>query len=50
MLDLTASGLDVREVAEALFMTPGTVLAVLEAADGPRLKFFSSSATDAVHT
>jgi tetratricopeptide (TPR) repeat protein len=48
VLDLTAAGLGVREVAERLFMTPGTVHAVLDAADGGRLKFVSSVPTDAV--
>jgi hypothetical protein len=48
VLDLTAAGLGVREVAERLFMTPGTVHAVLEAADGGRLKFLSSVPSDAV--
>jgi tetratricopeptide (TPR) repeat protein len=48
VLDLTAAGLGVREVAERLFMTPGTVHAVLEAADGGRLKFLSSVPTDAL--
>jgi hypothetical protein len=48
VLDLTAAGLGVREVAERLFMTPGTVHAVLEAADGARLKFLSSVPTDAL--
>ena len=33
MIDLTASGLDVNEVAQRLFLTPGTVRAVLEAAE-----------------
>jgi hypothetical protein len=47
VLELTAEGLGVREVAERLFMTPGTVHAVLEAADGGRLKFVSSLPTDA---
>jgi DNA-binding CsgD family transcriptional regulator len=50
VLDLTAAGLGVREVAEQLFVTPGTVHAVLEAADGGRLKFVSSAPTDAVRT
>jgi ATP/maltotriose-dependent transcriptional regulator MalT len=30
ILDLTAGGMDVREVAQRLFLTPGTVLAVLD--------------------
>jgi DNA-binding NarL/FixJ family response regulator len=33
--DLAASGLDVHEVAQRLFLTPGTVRAVLESAPGP---------------
>ena len=32
--DLAASGLDVNEVAQRLFLTPGTVRAVLESAPG----------------
>jgi DNA-binding NarL/FixJ family response regulator len=32
--DLTATGLDVNEVAQRLFLTPGTVRAVLESAQG----------------
>jgi DNA-binding SARP family transcriptional activator/tetratricopeptide (TPR) repeat protein len=49
VLALAASGLGVPEIAQRLFLTPGTVVAVLEGIDGNRLKFFSSSATDAVH-
>jgi tetratricopeptide (TPR) repeat protein len=49
VLALAASGLGVPEIAQRLFLTPGTVAAVLEGVDGNRLKFFSSSATDAVH-
>ncbi|WP_369133559.1 BTAD domain-containing putative transcriptional regulator [Modestobacter sp. I12A-02662] len=49
ILDLTAAGLDVREVAERLYLAPGTVNSVLQAADGDRLKFLSSPPTDAVH-
>ena len=30
ILDLTAGGMDVHEVAQRLFVTPGTVLAVLD--------------------
>jgi DNA-binding NarL/FixJ family response regulator len=30
ILDLTASGLDVRQVAQQLFLTPGTVQAALD--------------------
>jgi DNA-binding NarL/FixJ family response regulator len=47
VLALAATGLDIPEIAQRLFLTPGTVSAVLEAADGDRLKFLSSSATDA---
>ena len=32
VLDLTAAGLDVNEVAQRLFLTPGTVRGVLELA------------------
>ena len=32
--DLVASGLEVNEVAQRLFLTPGTVRAVLESAEG----------------
>ena len=32
--DLAATGLDVNEVAQRLFLTPGTVRAVLESAQG----------------
>jgi DNA-binding NarL/FixJ family response regulator len=32
--DLTATGMDVNEVAQRLFLTPGTVRAVLESAQG----------------
>ncbi|MGY1616648.1 BTAD domain-containing putative transcriptional regulator [Geodermatophilus sp. SYSU D00691] len=49
VLALAASGLDVVQIAQRLFLTPGTVGAVLEAADGGRLKFPSSRPTDAVH-
>jgi DNA-binding NarL/FixJ family response regulator len=42
VLELSRAGLDVREVAQRLFMTPGTVQAVLEEAD--RLKLVSSAA------
>ena len=42
MLDLAATGLGIREVAQQLFMTPGTVQAVLELC-GNRLKSVSSS-------
>jgi DNA-binding NarL/FixJ family response regulator len=32
--DLAEAGLDVNEVAQRLFLTPGTVRAVLESAEG----------------
>jgi DNA-binding NarL/FixJ family response regulator len=34
--ELAATGLDVHEVAQRLFLTPGTVRAVLESAEGAR--------------
>ena len=34
MTELAAAGLDVNEVAQRLFLTPGTVRAVLESATG----------------
>ena len=34
VLDLAAAGLDVNEVAQRLFLTPGTVRAVLESTSG----------------
>lgn len=34
ILDLHAAGMDVREIAQRLFVTPGTVHAVLDGADG----------------
>jgi len=37
-----------EEVAEQLFLAPGTVHAVLQGSDGDRLKFLSSGPTDAV--
>jgi hypothetical protein len=44
VLELSAAGLGVREVAQRLFMTPGTVQAVLEAkASDERLKSVSRS-------
>jgi tetratricopeptide (TPR) repeat protein len=46
VLELSATGLGVREVAQRLFMTPGTVQAVLEAS-GDGLKSVSSRSTDA---
>jgi DNA-binding SARP family transcriptional activator len=36
VIDLAATGLDVHEVAQRLFLTPGTVRAVLESAGVPR--------------
>ena len=36
VIDLAATGLDVHEVAQRLFLTPGTVRAVLESARGTR--------------
>jgi DNA-binding NarL/FixJ family response regulator len=36
ILDLTAEGLSVREVAQRLFLTPGTVRSVLETSVEPR--------------
>jgi DNA-binding NarL/FixJ family response regulator len=49
VLALAASGLGVPEIAQRLFLTPGTVAAVLAGAEASSLKFLSSSATDAVH-
>ncbi|WP_409328981.1 BTAD domain-containing putative transcriptional regulator [Trujillonella humicola] len=46
ILDLAATGLGAREIAERLFLEPGTVHGVLEAADGSRLRFFSSPPAD----
>jgi DNA-binding SARP family transcriptional activator/tetratricopeptide (TPR) repeat protein/DNA-binding CsgD family transcriptional regulator len=46
ILELAAGGLDIREVAQQLFLTPGTVQTVLESASGDGLKFASSPATD----
>jgi DNA-binding CsgD family transcriptional regulator len=55
VLDLAAGGATVREIAQRLFLTPGTVQAVLESgaepaavgADGPGLKLFSSAPPEA---
>ncbi|GAA3163775.1 hypothetical protein GCM10010531_14800 [Blastococcus jejuensis] len=48
VLELSAAGLGVREVAQRLFMTPGTVQAVLEEkASDDRLKSVSSSRAQA---
>jgi DNA-binding NarL/FixJ family response regulator len=34
VLELAASGLDVNQIAQTLFLTPGTVRAVLESTSG----------------
>ncbi|MGY1820935.1 BTAD domain-containing putative transcriptional regulator [Geodermatophilus sp. SYSU D00079] len=47
ILELAAAGLGAREVAERLYLDPGTVRAVLLAADGDRLKSLSSPPADA---
>ncbi|WP_116451429.1 BTAD domain-containing putative transcriptional regulator [Blastococcus litoris] len=44
---LAAAGAGVRDVAQQLFLTPGTVQSVLEAAAASGLKFSSSPAPDA---
>lgn len=46
VLDLAATGMGVREIAQRLFMTPGTVQAVLELC-GARLKSVSSPTGEA---
>ncbi|MGY1740020.1 MULTISPECIES: BTAD domain-containing putative transcriptional regulator [unclassified Blastococcus] len=46
ILDLAAGGLGAREVAQRLFLEPGTVHAVLAGAEGDRLRFSSSPPTD----
>ncbi|MGY1637534.1 BTAD domain-containing putative transcriptional regulator [Geodermatophilus sp. SYSU D00742] len=47
--ELAAAGLGVHEIGQQLFLTPGTVHAVLEAAPpGSGLKFLSSTPTDAL--
>jgi DNA-binding NarL/FixJ family response regulator len=46
IVDLATAGRGVREIAQALFLTPGTVQAVLEQASGDGLKFVSSPAAD----
>jgi DNA-binding SARP family transcriptional activator/tetratricopeptide (TPR) repeat protein len=46
ILELAATGLGIREIAQQLFLTPGTVQAVLERASGDGFKFPSSPATD----
>jgi hypothetical protein len=43
IVELTAAGHDIREVAQQLFLTPGTVQAVLESASVDGLKFSSSA-------
>jgi DNA-binding NarL/FixJ family response regulator len=47
ILELSTAGLGIREVAQQLFLTPGTVQAVLEEASADGLKFSSSPSTDA---
>jgi hypothetical protein len=47
ILDLAATGLGAREVAQRLFLEPGTVHAVLQAAEDERLRFLSSPPTEA---
>jgi DNA-binding SARP family transcriptional activator len=42
VLELSAAGLGIREVAQRLFLTPGTVQAALERASADGLKFLSS--------
>jgi DNA-binding CsgD family transcriptional regulator len=46
ILDLAATGLGAREVAERLYLEPGTVHAVLQGAEGDRLRFLSSPPAD----
>jgi DNA-binding NarL/FixJ family response regulator len=46
ILELAAVGHGVRDVAQQLFLTPGTVQAVLERAPGEGFKFASSPAGD----
>jgi DNA-binding NarL/FixJ family response regulator len=46
ILELSAGGLGVREVAQQLFLTPGAVQAVLEKAAAGGLKFSSSPPAD----
>ncbi|MFD2093069.1 BTAD domain-containing putative transcriptional regulator [Blastococcus deserti] len=46
IVDLATSGRGVREIAQLLFLTPGTVQAALEAASADGLKFFSSPSGD----
>jgi DNA-binding NarL/FixJ family response regulator len=47
IVELAAAGHGVRDVAQQLFLTPGTVQAVLESASGNGLKFSSSAPDDA---
>ncbi|HEY0126375.1 MAG TPA: hypothetical protein VGB58_04490, partial [Blastococcus sp.] len=47
IVELASAGLGVRDVAQQLFLTPGTVQAVLESASGDGLKFSSSAPDDA---
>jgi hypothetical protein len=44
--ELAAAGLGIREVAQQLFLTPGTVQAVLERGSGDGFKSASSPSTD----
>ena len=46
IVELTGAGHGVRDVAQQLFLTPGTVQAVLESMAEDGLKFSSSPATD----
>jgi tetratricopeptide (TPR) repeat protein len=48
VLALAAAGLGVPEIAQRLFLTPGTVAATLETDGDGRLKFLSSPPTEAV--
>ncbi|SOE02191.1 BTAD domain-containing putative transcriptional regulator [Blastococcus haudaquaticus] len=47
IVELAAAGHGVRDVAQRLFLTPGTVQAVLESVSGNGLKFPSSGPADA---
>ncbi|TQN43874.1 transcriptional regulator [Blastococcus colisei] len=47
VLELSAAGLGIREVAQELFLTPGTVRSVLERASADGLKFLSSPTGEA---
>ncbi|TFV88988.1 helix-turn-helix domain-containing protein [Blastococcus sp. CT_GayMR20] len=46
IVELAAAGLGVRDVAQQLFLTPGTVQAVLESTSGNGFKFAASPPTD----